>query len=254
MTDSITSKKLLRTTNQELPTGLAQQGLFITFEGSEGCGKSTQIARLAERLRQKNPDRELVILREPGGTALGEGVRQLLQHADPSVSIVPEAELLLFAASRAQLVREVIQPALHRGAIVLCDRFFDSTTVYQGVARALDPKQVEMINHFAVGGVVPDVTFLLDMEAAQGRERMKQRNAQSVVVDRMEQESEFFYEAVRQGYLAVAEKEPKRFVVIDAAQSVDEVTKGIFQHLLRFSTHWPCEARPTDNRQLTTDN
>ncbi|MCX6957219.1 MAG: dTMP kinase [Verrucomicrobiae bacterium] len=213
----------------------SRSGIFITFEGSEGCGKSTQITRLAELLRQKNPDRELVILREPGGTALGEGVRQLLQHADPSVSIVPEAELLLFAASRAQLVREVIQPALHRGAIVMCDRFFDSTTVYQGVARALDPKQVEMINHFAVGGVVPDVTFLLDMEAAQGRERMKQRNAQSVVVDRMEQEPEFFYEAVRQGYLDLAKKESKRFVVINAVLSPDEVSQKILEALQHFN-------------------
>lgn len=236
MTDSITSKKLLRTTNQELPTGLAQQGLFITFEGSEGCGKSTQIARLAEQLRQKNPDREMVVLREPGGTALGEEMRRLLQHADQSIKIVPESELLLFAASRAQLVREVIQPALDRGAIVLCDRFFDSTTVYQGVARALDPKQVEMINRFSVGGVIPDVTFLLDMEAAQGRERMRARNASSSVVDRMEQEAETFYEAVRHGYLAVAAKEPKRFVIINAALSPDDVSQKILEALQRFNS------------------
>ena len=109
-----------------------------------------------------------------------------------------------------------------------------------------------MINRFSVGGVIPDVTFLLDMEAAQGRERMRARNASSSLVDRMEQESESFYEAVRQGYLAVAEKEPGRIVVIDAAQSVDEVTKEISQHLLRFSTHRPCEARPADNRQLVS--
>ncbi|MBX9578079.1 MAG: dTMP kinase [Chthoniobacterales bacterium] len=240
MTDSITSKKLPRTANCQLRTGSAKQrGLFITFEGSEGCGKSTQITRLAERLRQKNPDRELVILREPGGTALGEQVRQVLQYMDPSVSIVPEAELLLFAASRAQLVREVIQPALERGAIVLCDRFFDSTTVYQGVARALDPKQVEMINYFSVGGVIPDMTFLLDMEAAQGRERMKQRNAQSTVVDRMEQEPEAFYEAVRQGYLTLAKEEKKRILVIDAAASVEEVSKKIMTQLDKYFLSTP---------------
>ena len=217
--------------NHELTTGLVQQGLFITFEGSEGCGKSTQIARLAQLLREKNHDREVVILREPGGTALGEEMRRLLQHADQSIKIMPEAELLLFAASRAQLVREVIQPALQRDAIVLCDRFFDSTTVYQGVARALDPKEVEVINRFSAGGVVPDVTFLLDMEAAQGRERMKQRNAGSSIVDRMEQEPEAFYEAVRNGYLDLAKKEPGRIVVIDATQSKEKVTEQILKIL-----------------------
>jgi len=213
----------------------SRSGIFITFEGSEGCGKSTQIALLAEQLRQKNPDREIMLLREPGGTALGERVRQLLQHADPAVGIVPEAELLLFAASRAQLVREVIQPALERNAVVLCDRFFDSTTVYQGVARALDPRQVEMINHFSIGEVVPDVTFLLDMEAAQGRERMKQRNAQAAIADRMEQEPEAFYEAVRQGYLDLAKKESGRIVIIDAALSLDEVSQKILEALQRFN-------------------
>ena len=232
MTDSITSKKLPRTANCQLRTGGAKQrGLFITFEGSEGCGKSTQIVRLAERLRQENPDRELLILREPGGTALGEEIRRLLQHADQSIKIVPEAELLLLAASRAQLVREVIQPALERGAIVLCDRFFDSTTVYQGVARALDPKQVEIVNHFSAGGVIPDMTFLLDMEAAQGRERMRARNASSAVMDRMEQEPESFYEGVRQGYLDLAKKESERIIVIDASRDVDEVSQKIMRHL-----------------------
>jgi len=227
------SKKLLRTTNYELRTDSAQQGhgLFITFEGSEGCGKSTQIVRLAEKLRQEHPAREVLTLREPGGTALGEQVRQVLQHADSSVSIVSEAELLLFAASRAQLVREVIQPALKRGAIVLCDRFFDSTTVYQGVARALDPEQVKMINNFSIGEVVPDVTFLLDMEVTQGRARMRARNASSALVDRMEQEAESFYEAVRQGYLDLAKKESERIVIIDASKNVEEVSKKIIKQL-----------------------
>lgn len=233
MRNLMASKKLLRTTNCEPGADLAQQprGLFVTFEGSEGCGKSTQIARLAECLRQKNPDKKIVVLREPGGTALGERVRQLLQHADSSVKITPEAELLLFAASRAQLVREVIEPALHQGAMVLCDRFFDSTTVYQGVARALDPERVKEINHFSVGGIIPDITFLLDMEVAQGRIRMKQRNAQAAVIDRMEQEPEAFYEAVRRGYLELAKKESKRFVIIDASGAVEEVEKIIMMRL-----------------------
>lgn len=213
----------------------SRSGIFITFEGSEGCGKSTQIVCLAEKLRQKNPAQEILTLREPGGTALGEQIRKLLQHADSSVSIVPEAELLLFAASRAQLVREVIQPALERGAIVLCDRFFDSTTVYQGVARALDFGEVKAINNFSVGGVIPDVTFLLDMEATQGRARMRARNASSALVDRMEQEAEEFYEAVRFGYLDLAKKEPERIVLINGALSPDEVSQKIFEKLQRFN-------------------
>jgi dTMP kinase len=207
-------------------------GIFITFEGSEGCGKSTQITLLAERLRQEYPNREIVLLREPGGTALGERLRRLLQDTDPAMKIVPQAELLLFSASRAQLVHEVIQPALERGAIVLCDRFVDSTTVYQGVARTLDFQQVQAINHFSVGGIIPDKTFLLDMQVAQARDRMRQRNAQSSVIDRMEQEPETFYEAVRHGYLALAKKEPERIVVIDAAQPMEQVTEEILKTLL----------------------
>lgn len=212
-------------------------GLFITFEGSEGCGKSTQIALLAESLRQECSDREVLVLREPGGTALGEEIRRLLQYADSSVAIAPEAELLLFVASRAQLVREVIQPALKRGALVLCDRFFDSTTVYQGVARALNPDQVKMINDFSVGETMPDWTFLLDMETAEGRERMKKRNRDSAVSDRMEQEAEEFYESVRQGYLALAANESARMSVINAAEEKEQIASVIRTELSqRFSS------------------
>ena len=206
-------------------------GIFITFEGSEGCGKSTQIAHLAEFFRKKNPSREIVLLREPGGTVLGEKVRHLLQHADPSIKITPEAELLLFAASRAQLVREVIQPALKRGAIVLCDRFFDSTTVYQGVARAMNPNDVALINTFSVGSIFPDITILMDLDVAIGRQRMSDRNQTSSTVDRMEQEPEAFYEAVRHGYLALASKEPQRWIVIDASDSAEKVSKKIIEQL-----------------------
>ncbi len=207
-------------------------GIFITFEGSEGCGKSTQIARLAESLRQKNPTREIVLLREPGGTALGEQVRHLLQHADPSIKISAEAELLLFAASRAQLVHEIIQPALKRGAIVLCDRFVDSTTVYQGVARAIGAKKIAAVNEIATHGVVPDATILLDLEVAVGRERMRERNQTAKTLDRMEQEPEAFYEAVRQGYLELASKQPERWIVIDASRSAAEVSEKILTELV----------------------
>lgn len=197
---------------------MAGKGLFISFEGSEGCGKSTQIGRLAARLRDQG--REVVQLREPGGTPIGEQIRNLLQYDASAAAMTPETELLLFAASRAQLVREVIRPAVDRGAVVLCDRFLDSTTVYQGVARALDRKDVAAINAFAVGETLPDLTLLLDLDSAEGRRRAASRKGP---VDRMEQEKEEFYEAVRRGYLALAEENKGRIAVIDASADIDAV-------------------------------
>jgi dTMP kinase len=209
---------------------MAITGLFITFEGSEGCGKSTQIGRLADKLRSLG--REVVTLREPGGTPIGEKIRNLLQYDDAASAMTPEAELLLFAASRAQLVNEVIRPALERGAIVLCDRFLDSTTVYQGVARSLPPDDVTAINAFAVGGTFPDLTLLLDLDAAEGRRRASLRKGP---VDRMEGEREEFYEAVRRGYTNLAQANPSRFVIIDASpdeQTVeDSIATVIFNRL-----------------------
>lgn len=201
---------------------MAGNGIFITFEGSEGCGKSTQVRRLADQLELLG--REVVQLREPGGTPIGESIRHLLKHDEKAVAMTPEAELLLFAASRAQLVREIIRPALERGAVVLCDRFLDSTTVYQGVARALDAVQVAEINSFAVGGILPDLTLVLDLDAAEGRRRAAGRNEAD---DRMEQEGAEFYEAVQQGYLNLAESYPARIVVVDASLDQDGVTHSI---------------------------
>jgi len=199
---------------------MAQDGFFITFEGSEGCGKSTQISRLAARLR--GAGREMIQLREPGGTPVGERIRDLLQYDVTASGMTAEAELLLFAASRAQLVREVIRPALARGVIVLCDRFLDSTTVYQGVARQLEAGQVGRINDFAVDGTLPDLTLLLDLDAAEGRRRASARKGP---VDRMEQEQEVFYEAVRRGFLQLARDNPSRIKLIDG--SADEESVGI---------------------------
>ncbi len=201
---------------------MAGKGLFISFEGSEGCGKSTQIGRLAARLRDAR--REVVLPREPGGTPIGEKIRDLLQYDASAAAMKPETELLLFAASRAQLVREVIRPAVARGAVVLCDRFLDSTTVYQGVARALDRKDVAAINAFAVGETLPDLTLLLDLDAAEGRRRAASRKGP---VDRMEQEKEEFYEAVRHGYLALAEEHKGRIAVINASAGIDAVEELI---------------------------
>jgi dTMP kinase len=197
---------------------MALCGIFITFEGSEGCGKSTQILLLAARFKKLG--REVVVLREPGGTLIGETIRHLLKHDENAAAMTPEAELLLFAASRAQLVREVIRPALERGAVVLCDRFLDSTTVYQGVARSLDPAQVAAINEFAIGETLPDVTLLLDLDAAEGCRRAIARSQEK---DRMETEDAKFYEAVRQGYLKLAAAYPERLAIIDASGTVEAV-------------------------------
>jgi dTMP kinase len=200
-------------------------GLFITFEGGEGCGKSTQIAALKARLGALG--KTVVQTREPGGTALGESVRKLLQYDDAGQGMSPEAELLLFAASRAQHVRELIAPAIAEGQIVLCDRFLDSTTVYQGVARAIDSKKVDTINQFAIGDTNPDLTILIDLPPEIGLARVHARSDGQL--DRMEKEAIEFFQAVRQGYLDLAKSEPKRFLVLDGSQSVEELETQIWQ-------------------------
>src|SRR6266481_1990165 len=156
---------------------------FMTFEGSEGCGKSTQAERLAKRLARSGIP--YLVTREPGGTPIGETIRELLQFAPHNSSMTPETELLLFEASRSQLVRETIKPALERGICVIADRFFDSTTVYQGAARSLDRETIQRFNAFAVGDCVPDVTFVLDVDAETAESRMQKRPRKA---DRMEQQ------------------------------------------------------------------
>ena len=203
------------------------RGAFITFEGSEGCGKSTQVKRLAARF-EKAGTRTLVT-REPGGTAIGEKIRDLLQFAPESFAMTPETEVLLFEASRAQLVRETIQPALEQGTVVICDRFFDSTTVYQGVARKLCPDIVATLNAFAVGDTRPDLTFILDIPVETARARMLRRVRPVAVKDRMEEEPIEFYERVCQGYRELAQREPDRFIVIDGAQSPDAIEDQIWK-------------------------
>ena len=206
---------------------MTARGRFISFEGSEGCGKSTQISRLKERL--VDIGHEVILTREPGGTAAGEVIRDLLKHAPEGEGLTPEAELLLFTASRAQLVREVIEPALRRGTWVLADRFLDSTTVYQGLARALDSGAVAAINSFAVGATVPDLTLLLDLSVAESRARIASRDTGNG--DRMEREPDQFFETVRAGYLELARSEPQRIRTIDAARPVEEIGRDIAQIL-----------------------
>ena len=205
-----------------------EPGILISFEGSEGCGKSTQIRRLADRLEEID-HREVVVTREPGGTVIGEDIRHLLMHADSSKNIFPETELLLFAASRAQLVREIIYPSIQDGKIVLCDRFLDSTTVYQGVARQIADDPVTQINSFAVGDVVPDLTVILDVPAEVGLERIKHRV--SDMPDRMEQENVEFYGKVREGYLHLANNLPDRFFVVDGMGEPDDIEIMIWNEI-----------------------
>lgn len=203
------------------------RGFLISFEGSEGSGKSTQVSRIAARFEQHNY--EVVVTREPGGTGIGEEIRHLLMHSRSAEMMAPEAELLLFAASRAQLVREVINPALDLGKIVLCDRFLDSTTVYQGVGRRIAAEPVHMINTFAVGNTMPDVTVVVDVPAEVGLERARHRVRE--LPDRMEAENIQFYRAVREGYLMLAKALPERFIIVDGTKGVDEVEQDIWSEL-----------------------
>jgi dTMP kinase len=204
---------------------------FITFEGSEGSGKSTQADRLAVRLQRCGVP--YILTREPGGTPIGESIRELLQFAPHNSNMTSESELLLFEASRSQLVREVIKPALERGMCVIADRFFDSTTIYQGAARKLDREIIERLNAFAVGDCVPDITFVLDVDAATAEARMRHEPRRA---DRMEQQPAEFYERVREGYRDLAAHEPKRIILIDGSRKPDEIEREIWEKLFsRFS-------------------
>ena len=199
-------------------------GKLISFEGSEGSGKSTQMVRVAARLQEMG--RDVVSVREPGGTEIGEQIRNLIVHNSKGDEMSAETELLLFAAARAQLVREIIAPALKRGAVVLSDRFLDSSTVYQGIGRNLAPDPVQQINRFAVGNVMPDLTVVIDVPTELSLARIRQRA--SDVPDRMERQNIDFYRKVREGYLVLARSMPERFIVIDGTASEDEVAKRIW--------------------------
>ncbi len=207
-----------------MPSKQDRSGKLISFEGSEGSGKSTQIARLASRLQSLS--RDVVTVREPGGTEIGEQIRTIIVHNSKGEEMCAETELLLFAAARAQLVREVIAPALIRKTIVLSDRFLDSSTVYQGVARNLSMDPVNQINLFAVGSVMPDITIVLDVPPEVSLARIRRRA--SDLPDRMERENIDFYTKVREGYLVLAKGLPERFIVIDGTQSEDVIEKKIW--------------------------
>ena len=206
------------------------RGLFITFEGTEGCGKSTQIELLGRQLRALG--HRVRVLREPGGTAIGEEIRYTFKHSKSNAAMTPEAELFLMNASRAQLVREIIRPALAAGEIILCDRFYDSTTAYQGYGRQLDLKMVRQIVEVAVGETKPDLTLLLNLppEISELRRAMRQ-STMPFVRDRMEEADQEFFTRVAKGYEAIAAAEPGRVHVVDASGSVENVCLKIWQHV-----------------------
>jgi dTMP kinase len=199
-------------------------GLFITLEGTEGSGKSTQVTLLAERLR--GWPRPVRLLREPGSTPIGEEIRHTLQHSDANRAMTPEAELLLMCAARAQLVREVIRPALAAGELVLCDRFYDSTTAYQGYGRQLDLRLVRQVIDLAVGDTRPDLTLLFHVPVEVSEARRESRQGAR---DRMEEADRGFFRRVEKGYLAIAAAEPSRVRLIDATQTVETVSAEVWQ-------------------------
>ncbi len=205
-------------------------GKLISFEGPEGGGKSTQILRLADRLRK---ERGLTVrtTREPGGTPTGEAIRALLQHDTAGEPLCDACEVLLFCASRAQLCRTVLVPAMERGEWVLCDRFTDSTLAYQGFGRGFDLDVLRQLNNFATASVGPSLTLLLDVPADAGMARIGMRPSGGR--DRIEREPLAFHQRLRQGYLALAAAEPERFAVIDATASVSAVAEQIWTAVLR---------------------
>jgi dTMP kinase len=198
-------------------------GLFVTFEGVDGCGKSTQWQAAAHLLTQHFPEREILTTRNPGGTALGQSIRQLLltPTSPKDHDIAPMAELLLYMADRAQHVSEVVQPALERGAIILCDRFVDSSVAYQGAARGISSQTVLELNALACGSLSPHLTFLYDADVAILQERVHRRGQK----DRLELEGLEFQERVRQGFMALANSDPQRITIMDATLPISTLTQ-----------------------------
>ena len=207
--------------------------MFITFEGIEGCGKTTQVQRLEKLLS----DHEIPVLftLEPGGTGIGTNIRRILLDTE-NKKIAPLAELLLYEADRAQHIQEVIKPALNEGKWVVCDRFFDATVAYQGSARGQDMELIRFLNEKVTQGIRPDLTLLLDCPVHTGLKRALTRNlsVHNDGQDRFEKEKEQFHHKVREGYLALARQNKKRFKVIDATRSVEEVEVDISNQMMRF--------------------
>lgn len=200
------------------------KGLFISLEGPDGCGKSTQIAFMKEYFESKGY--ECVLTREPGGTNISEQIRNVILDKD-NMAMQDTTELLLYAAARAQLVGEVIKPSVEAGKIVICDRFVDSSAVYQGMARGLGVETVYAVNAYALDGMMPDVTIFLDMPAAEGIRRKNNQHE----LDRMELQKAEFHEKVVEGYRKLADSQPERIMKVDAMKSIEEI-RGIITEKL----------------------
>ncbi len=198
-----------------------KKGLFITFEGADGCGKTTQMNLLAEYL--KNQGREVVLTREPGGKGLGEKIREILLNYDGEVS--DRCESFLFLADRAQNIDTIVNPAVDAGKIVLCDRHTDSSVAYQGYGRGLDIGRINMLNNLATNGKKPDITFVFDIDTETSMKRVGKEK------DRMESAGFEFHTKVRNGYLEIAKKEPERIKVIDASKSIEEIHQEVLSYL-----------------------
>ena len=206
------------------------RGLFITFEGIEGSGKSTLINNVADALRKSGLDP--IVTREPGGTSLGVALRKVLLSPDMGV-IEPKAELMMFAADRAQHVSELILPALEKGKIVLCDRYSDATVAYQGYGRGLPLDVIKVVDMKARDGAVPDLTVLLDLPVERGLSRVRKRNdlSKDISESRIDEEETAFHQRVRDGYLAMARIEPARFLVLDAMIDPEHLTDLVMDEL-----------------------
>jgi len=206
----------------------SMKSLFITFEGTEGCGKSTQAGLLAERLHALG--HRVCELREPGSTPIGEEIRHTLKHSKDNAAMTAETELLLMSASRAQIVREIVRPALAAGEIVVCDRFYDSTTAYQGYGRGLNLPFVKSLIDFAVGDARPNLTLLLQVPPEVSAERLRSRQSTLPFVrDRMEEADKKFFERVARGYQAIAAAEPDRVRVVNGADEIETVCARIWE-------------------------
>lgn len=200
------------------------KGYFITVEGLDGCGKTTQLNNIADYFEQKG--RKVILTREPGGTKLGEKIREILLDVD-NTGMNSVAELMLYAAARAQIVSELIVPAVEQGKIVICDRFIDSSIAYQGYGRKLGVEIVEGINSYALQGYKPDITFFFDISP----EEIAKRKTLKEKLDRVESEKIDFHNRVYEGYLALAEANSERIIVIDARKSIEEIFEGVKCHI-----------------------
>lgn len=202
---------------------MSKRGVFITFEGGEGSGKTSQINLLAKFLSGRGCD--CIITREPGGTVISEKIRDLLLHAKEGEKMSAKTEMLLFAAARAQHVDELIRPALQDGKFVISDRFIDSTFAYQGAARSLGFNSAKIVNDIAIGDCIPNLTVLLDIDVVDGLKRAGNRDSGNL--DRMGSQKVEFYEKVRLEYLRLAEENQERFLVVDASKSIKEIASEI---------------------------